>query len=91
MKIASERSTPPSSFESHGRGEHSGRTRAIVLAGLTERELHAFMAAYKTLGFSRPLWASLTPHSEGWKVRALLAELKEEAAELAARRPAGGS
>ena len=59
--------------------EESSLARAIVVAGLTEGELQRFMAAYRSLGWAHTLWAALTPTSETWTVRTLLAELSAEA------------
>jgi len=52
--------------------------RAIIMSGLTEKQLHQSMAAYKKLKLPKPLWATLTPTSEKWTVEALLAELANE-------------
>ncbi len=52
--------------------------RAIIMSGLTEKELHQTMAAYKKLKLPKPLWATLTPTSEKWTVEALIAELSNE-------------
>jgi len=56
--------------------------RAVILSGVSEREIHAFMAAYKTLGLERPLWATLTPTSQDWPLADLLDELVAERAAL---------
>jgi hypothetical protein len=58
----------------------SGLPRAFVVSGLTEQELQRLMAAYRSLGWERPLWAAVTPTSEGWTVGRLLGELSAEAA-----------
>lgn len=59
-----------------------GRTadlpRAVVMSGLQERQLNAFMRGYREAGFTRPMWASVTPHSEQWTVKYLLVELVKE-------------
>ena len=52
--------------------------RAIIMSGLTEKELHQTMAAYKKLKLPKPLWATLTPTSEKWTVEALVNELTNE-------------
>lgn len=52
--------------------------RAIIMSGLTEKELHRTMSAYKKLKMAKPLWATLTPTSENWTVEALILELKNE-------------
>ena len=52
--------------------------RAVIMSGITERELQQILASYKESGLPRPLWASLTPFSENWTLSALLDELKQE-------------
>ena len=59
-------------------GEVLASPPAIIMAGLTEKELHLFMAAHKkTMSFS-PIWATLTPTSAGWPLKDLLKELGRE-------------
>lgn len=55
-----------------------GLDPAIIMSGLTEKELHRTMSAYKKLKMTRPLWATLTPTSENWTVAALISELNNE-------------
>lgn len=62
----------------HGFGGKTTSRRAVVMSGLTEMELHWLMSAYRRLELPRPLWATLTPTSEGWSVRQLVAELAAE-------------
>jgi len=62
----------------HGRGEDSPLPRAIVLSGVTEKELSTFMAAWKHLGLPQQNWATLTPTSEQWELMDLLTELDLE-------------
>ncbi|MBU1229590.1 MAG: DUF3783 domain-containing protein [Proteobacteria bacterium] len=62
----------------YGQGVDSPLPRAVVLSGLTEKELSTFMAAWKHLGLPRQNWAVLTPTSEGWPLMELLAELDLE-------------
>jgi len=61
-----------------GLDDECGLERAIIMSGLTEKELHQTMAAYKKLKLPKPLWATLTPTSEKWTVEALVAELTNE-------------
>ena len=61
-----------------GRDSESGLSRAIVLSGITENELHRILAAYRQSGLPRPLWATLTPTSETWPLSELLSELEAE-------------
>lgn len=65
-----------------GRNEAAGPARAVILAGITEKELHRILAAYRETGLSRPLWATLTPHSESWTLSALIRELEQERAAM---------
>jgi hypothetical protein len=61
-----------------GRGEASRMPAAIVMAGITENELHLLMSSYRQAGLPNPLWATLTPTSENWPLRQLLTELSAE-------------
>ncbi len=74
---------------STGAGKDSTVERAVVMAGVTENELHMLMAAHREAGLPRPLWAALTPTSESWTLEALLTELGDErrAMEQAAQAP----
>ncbi len=56
----------------------SGLRRAVIMSGLSERELHALMGGYRQRGLPTQLWATLTPTSEGWTMQALLDELDAE-------------
>jgi len=60
--------------------KNSDLTTAIIMSGFTEAELHKLISSYKKLALPYPLWASLTPISENWKVSALLNELLAEQA-----------
>lgn len=61
-----------------GLGLASVLERAVILSGLTERELHAVMAWYRGMELPRPLWATLTESSVTWPLSALLKELAAE-------------
>jgi hypothetical protein len=61
-----------------GRGEASRMPAAIIMAGITEGELHQLMSSYRSAGLPNPLWATLTPTSENWTLRQLLTELSAE-------------
>jgi hypothetical protein len=61
-----------------GMGEPSGLPRATVMSGFTQEEVHLMMHAYRRAGLPAQLWATLTPISENWTVRALLDELLAE-------------
>ncbi len=62
-----------------GRGLSSGLARAIIMSGLTEKELHSLLSTYRNQKFAPQLWATLTPISEGWALKSLLKELAVEA------------
>jgi hypothetical protein len=64
--------------DGHGQGKASGTHRSIIMSGFSEQELHWFMASYRALKLPRPLWATLTPISENWKISQLLDELAAE-------------
>ena len=65
-----------------GRGEVSRMPAAIIMAGITEKELHVLISSYRRTGLPDPLWATLTPTSENWTLRQLLKELAAERAAL---------
>ena len=56
----------------------SALPRAAIIAGISEKELHAIMNAYRTGGLPRQFWATLTPVSENWTLQELLVELRKE-------------
>jgi hypothetical protein len=53
-------------------------SRAVVMSGLTQNELHRLMAAYRKAGRPHQIWATLTPFSEKWPLGHLLDELQAE-------------
>ena len=61
-----------------GRDEPSRMPAAIIMAGITENELHQLIAGYREAGLPSPMWATLTPTSERWTLRQLLTELSAE-------------
>lgn len=62
----------------YGQGQDSPLQRAVILSGVTEKELNTFMAAWKHLNLPRQNWATLTPTSETWALIDLLTELDLE-------------
>jgi hypothetical protein len=62
-----------------GQGVSSRLARAIIMSGFTEKELHSLLSSYRKGGFTPQLWATLTPISETWTLKALLEELASEA------------
>ena len=61
-----------------GAGSDSNLPRAIIVAGISENELHTLMNTCRASGMQPPLWAVLTPVSETWTLRQLVAELRAE-------------
>jgi hypothetical protein len=72
-----------------GRNAISRMPAAIVMAGITENELHKLISSYRNKGLPNPLWATLTPISESWPLRQLLRELSAERDALAKQPPTG--
>jgi hypothetical protein len=62
-----------------GMGNASDMARAIVMSGFTQQELHMLMTAYRKAQLPKQHWATLTPVSENWTIKALLVELAAEA------------
>ena len=56
--------------------------RTVIMSGLSQNELHGLMGAYRSEGFVQQLWATLTPVSENWILKALLIELLAEAEKM---------
>jgi hypothetical protein len=52
--------------------------RAIIMAGITQNELHRLMSACRQSRMKPTLWATLTPTSETWTIQNLLIELAAE-------------
>ncbi len=61
-----------------GLAANSRMRRAVILSGITHEELHHIMDSYRAIGLPGQLWATLTPTSEGWTLKALLDELSAE-------------
>ena len=61
-----------------GTGASSELPRAIIMSGITQKELHTLMAGCRKSGMRQPLWATLTPISETWPIQNLLKELAAE-------------
>ena len=76
--------------EGSGRDEASRIPAAIIMAGISEKELHQLMSGYRHAGLPNPLWATLTPMSESWTLRRLLKELSAERAALEKQQPPDG-
>lgn len=70
-----------------GRGIDSGLPRAVIMAGITEKELHFLVDSCHRAGMRQALFATLTPVSEAWSLVNLLRELGHEREALAAADP----
>ncbi|MBI9076986.1 MAG: DUF3783 domain-containing protein [Desulfatibacillum sp.] len=64
--------------DGHQYGREGKMPPAVILSGVSEKELRQIMTAWKGLGLPRQLWAALTPTSETWTLRALIRELQSE-------------
>ncbi|XPV74974.1 MAG: DUF3783 domain-containing protein [Desulfovibrio sp.] len=69
-------------------GKKSPIPRAMILSGITEKELHTIMALHKSMQLPKQLWATLTPTAETWQLGDLLIELNKEHRAMKARRAA---
>ncbi|WP_027370801.1 DUF3783 domain-containing protein [Desulfovermiculus halophilus] len=52
--------------------------RAVIMSGVTGKEMNSLMQGYRKARFPLQLWASLTPTSEAWTLQELLSELEVE-------------
>jgi hypothetical protein len=69
-----------------GAGLTSTLPRAVIVSGITQNQLHVLMTACRQRGMQPALWAALTPTSESWPLKRLLAELEAERRALSERR-----
>jgi hypothetical protein len=70
-----------------GFGVSSELPRAIIMAGITQSEMHGLMSGCRQAQMKPPLWATLTPTSETWTIRSLLDELAAEHEAMQQRKP----
>jgi hypothetical protein len=61
-----------------GFGVSSELPRAIIMAGITQNEMHMLMTGCRKSKMKQTLWATLTPTSETWSIKSLLNELAAE-------------
>ncbi len=71
-----------------GAGQVSSLPRAVLVAGIKEKELHRLMTGCRKTGMKQALWATLTPTSSKWSLKQLLAELHAERKVLSKKGPA---
>jgi len=74
-----------------GKGLSSGLSRAIIMSGLSEKDLHLLLSTYRNRKLPRQLWATLTPVSVTWTLDALLQELALESDAFKRRQETGGA
>ena len=72
--------------ESTGWGVSSELPRAIIMAGITQNEMHRLMSGCREAKMKPTLWATLTPTSETWTIQSLLNELATEHAAMQRRK-----
>ena len=70
-----------------GFGISSELPRAIIMAGITQNEMHGLMTGCRNAKMKQTLWATLTPTSETWTIQSLLNELAAEHAAMQKRKP----
>ncbi len=64
--------------DGEGAGQSSSLPRAVIMAGISQNELHRLMGGCRQAKMKPALWATLTPTSETWSLRDLLTELAAE-------------
>jgi len=72
--------------DSTGWGVSSELPRAIIMAGITQNEMHGLMTGCRKSKMKQTLWATLTPTSETWTIQSLLNELAAEHAAMQKRK-----
>ncbi|NNG00251.1 MAG: DUF3783 domain-containing protein [Desulfobacteraceae bacterium] len=78
-----------STADGSGLGNTSELPRSLIVCGITENELHRLIDGCRQAGMKQALWAVLTPASEGWRLKDLLAELAAEREAIATRKDRG--
>jgi len=61
-----------------GAGRSSSLPRAIIVGGVSEKELQDLISGCRKAGLKQVLWATLTPTSVTWPLQHLLSELAAE-------------
>ncbi len=69
-----------------GIGGSSSLPRAIIVGGVTEKELQQLITGCRKAGLKKVLWATLTPTSVTWPLQQLLRELDAEHAALSRKK-----
>lgn len=69
-----------------GNGRSSSLPRAVIVGGITEKELHSLISGCREAGMKQALWATMTPISVTWRLQQLLSELVAEHAALSSKK-----
>jgi hypothetical protein len=69
-----------------GWGVSSALPRAVIVCGITEKQLHALMTVCRKTGMQQALWAVLTPINMQWTMQELLAQIEAERQALQAKK-----
>lgn len=69
-----------------GAGRSSSLPRAVIVGGVTEKELQHLITGCSKAGLKQVLWATLTPTSVTWPLQQLLSELAAEHAALSRKK-----
>jgi hypothetical protein len=69
-----------------GSGLSSSLERAVIVGGITEKELHRLISGCRKAGMKQALWATLTPTSVTWHLQQLLSELAAERSALSRKK-----
>jgi hypothetical protein len=70
-----------------GFGTGSQLPRAVIVAGITQKQLHGLMTVCRASGMQQALWAALTPTSQTWTLQMLLTELQAEQKAMQGKSP----
>ena len=60
--------------------------RAIIVSGITEKQLHGLMTVCRKTGMQQALWAVLTPVNMQWTMQELLIQIEAERQALQAKK-----
>lgn len=72
--------------DGHGIGRSSSLPQAVIVGGITEKELQHLITGCRKSGLKQVLWATLTPTSVTWPLHQLLSELAAEHAALSRKK-----
>jgi hypothetical protein len=69
-----------------GNGRSSSLLRAVIVGGISEKELGHLITGCRKAGLQQTLWATLTPTSVTWPLQQLLTELAAEHAAMSRKK-----